>query len=128
MNNLPDDIIINIFSFCDIKNLGNLGKICAHYNYILKTYDEIWKKVADNRWGPEFFIIAKRRSIHISKPLTSYREELIRIITFENYAKYSWNINEYYDYWYCQELYYHKQTKIIPHTLSIYLSKGLFPI
>tara|TARA_A100001015_G_C15031922_1_gene733807 strand:- start:407 stop:787 length:381 start_codon:yes stop_codon:yes gene_type:complete len=126
MNNLPEDIIINILIISDIKLLGKCERINLYYNKLLKKNDYIWKKVADNRWGSEFFKIAKRRSVYISKPLSSYREELIRIINFENYARCNWGIDEYYDLWYKQELDFNKSKK--SYLLSIYLSKGCFPI
>ena len=128
MNYLPNDIIICIFMLSDLKTVRILEQVCTSFYNILKSNDNIWKYISDNRWGDIFFTIAKRRTTHISKPLLSYRDELIRIANFEKYINSHWNMSQYYDYWYTLELihYKHKSKKL--NNQYTYLNKGLFPI
>lgn len=65
--------------------------------------DSLWKLVAyELYWSKDFWDRAGRRSIKTSKPLQSWRQEVLRIHEFQEHAR--WNEEDYYEWWDVLEL------------------------
>ena len=113
MNDTNIDILICIFEKCEIQSLFNLQIVCRLYNDVINIEDYLWELIAGNKWGHEFFNIAKRRTVSISRPLSTYKKELHRIMYI---TQGKWDLNDFYEHWYRYEL-------ILPN-----IPKGRFPI
>jgi len=113
MNYTYTDILIYIFEKCEIQSLFNLQITCKLYNDVINSEDYLWELIANKKWGKEFFNIAKRRTTTLSRPLSTYKQELYRIMYI---TQGKWNLNDFYNHWYKYEL-------ILPN-----ISKGRFPI
>ena len=101
---LNNDILILLFTYLDVKNTINLSKTCKIFNNNykkLKNYE--WECISNNEYGFEFWEKARRRNKLISKPLDTYKEEIIRLKLFENnnykYSYKKYTNKDYYDLW-----------------------------
>lgn len=93
---LPLDIIHRILAKLDINDLCKLDR--SH-----PLPDHIWKEKAISNYGEEFWKKAKERPNDTSKPLQSWKEELIRIENFQkmliDFGNRPWLENDFYSYW-----------------------------
>lgn len=93
---LPLDIIHCILIKLDVSDLCELD--CS---YPLPDY--IWKEKAISKYGEEFWKKAKERPNETSKPLQSWKEELLRIEKFQrmliDFGNRPWLENDFYSYW-----------------------------
>lgn len=101
INRLNADIIRNLAYYLDLFSVLNLSIVdkCTY-----KYFDEIfYKSYAIYIFGDIFWIKASMRPIIESKPLKTYKAELIRIETFQkvldrlNYKR--WTQKDFYNYW-----------------------------
>ena len=107
------DSLICIFEQCNIESIYNLQAVCKLYKDIVNKEDYLWELAAIQKWGDIFFDIARRRSVLISRPLSTFKQEIYRIMYI---TKGTWNLNDFYTHWYTYEL-------ILPN-----IPKGRFPI
>lgn len=82
MDHLPFDLILQIFSFSDAKDLCCSDVVSIFWNVRSKNNDKIWRNCA--QWSEDFWVLAERRLPIFSKPLTTYREEVFRMLVFED--------------------------------------------
>ena len=101
MNELCGDLITNITMYL---NLSDTFSILYTEKDIYKISDSLfWKHKAYCLMGNNFWRKAHNRPIQTSKPLMSYKQELLRINKFQetifiiNQKK--WNNNCFYKYW-----------------------------
>lgn len=98
---LKDDIIFiitNFLNFNDILNFSILDK------YYYKLFDDIYyKNLSIKYYTEKFWIYARNRPIKLSKPLKSYKKEIIRIEYFQkrldNLNNDRWTCKDFYNYW-----------------------------
>lgn len=101
INNLPSEIICKISSYLSMKDTLNYLSINKE---LLKEGNKIfWKEKAYSLWGETFWEKAQKRPTKTSKPLLSYKAELLRIEKFLNCQKKhkqkTWKQKEFYEYW-----------------------------
>ena len=101
INNLPSEIICKISSYLSMNDTLNL---LSTNKELLKEGNEIfWKEKAYSLWGETFWEKAQKRPTKSSKPLLSYKAELLRIEKFLNCQKKhkqkTWKQKEFYEYW-----------------------------
>ena len=105
MQHLNDDLyfyICNFLSFTDILNLSIVNK---HLYTLLD--DNFYKKLAIKYYTYQFWILANQRPPKLSKPLFTFKQELLRIENFQNnltllnYKR--WCHKDFYNYWKSQE-------------------------
>ena len=105
LNELPDDILLNIYLNMDINDLINLCQCNEFFYYNIN--EMVYWNWGKKKYSLEFWRKAFIRSPSISKPLKSMKDELIRIHLFQNYLKkqglQEWNNNDFYTYWYACE-------------------------
>ena len=101
MDVICEDLIINVAMYLNLVDTFN-------YLYTNKfTYKRsdvlFWKEKAYNLMGIDFWMRAHARPIQTSKPMMSYKHELLRIEYFQNnlykHMKIRWNKNRFYEYW-----------------------------
>lgn len=93
---LPLDVVQCILVKLDIKDLCELDR-----SYPLPDY--IWKEKAYAQYGKEFWKKAKERPEESSKPLQTWKEELLRIENFQkmlnDFGNRPWLEDDFYSYW-----------------------------
>ena len=101
---LNNDILILLFTYLDVNNTINLSKTCKIYNnnYKILNNNE-WECISNNEYGKDFWEKARKRNKLISKPLNTYKEEIIRLRLFENknykYMNKKYTNKDYYNLW-----------------------------
>ena len=97
---IPNDIIHKILCYLPIHDIYSIESTFA-----LK--DDFWKMKAIHEWGEEFWNKAHQRPTQTSKPLSSWKEELERIETFQQmirkFGQREWNHNDFYQFWNIQD-------------------------
>tara|TARA_Y100000591_G_C21768785_1_gene664394 strand:+ start:146 stop:538 length:393 start_codon:yes stop_codon:yes gene_type:complete len=98
---IPFDIIQHIIDYLNnIYHVINFTIINKYfYNNINDNFYFYW---AINRYTKEFWIKASNRDKHISKPLNSMKNELLRIQNFTDIMadkNLNWTIKDFYDLW-----------------------------
>tara|TARA_B100000902_G_scaffold399984_1_gene474240 strand:+ start:2644 stop:2961 length:318 start_codon:yes stop_codon:yes gene_type:complete len=99
--NLNEDIIRNLAYYLDLFSVLNLSTVDkSTYQYLDELF---YKSYAIYIFGNFFWIKASKRPIIKSKPLKTYKAELIRIETFQNVLdglNYNrWTQKDFYNYW-----------------------------
>ena len=99
--NLNPDIVRNLAYYLDLFSILNVSQVDKE---TYKLFDNIfYKSYAIYIFGEEFWIKARKRPIIKSRPLKTYKAELIRIETFQklldrlNYKR--WTQKDFYNYW-----------------------------
>ena len=108
MENLSPDLIRIIGFNLSFDNLINYS-IINRYNF--EIFDnQFYKNYAFYTWSPLFWTLAQQRNIKSSRPLDTWKLELLRI---ENYQKFleknnnsRWIAKDFFNYWKHQELFY----------------------
>ena len=101
MECLNQDLIELITSHLEFQDILILNTVNQFINSTLDN--KFYYKIACNMYTPDFWDIAGKRSYIISKPLSLWKHEIIRIEQFQKmlekiYSK-RWNNNEFYNYW-----------------------------
>lgn len=109
MNNiLCNDLHYHITTFLDFNNIINYSSINKNFNIIIFN-DSFFYDLAIKYYSYHFWETAKIRSTVFSKPLNSYKRELIRLEYFQCYLeKYNlkrWTMHDFYCYWNTLEFY-----------------------
>lgn len=89
------DVLFEIFKYLTIEELLDLEGT-------IEFDEEFWKKKAYHDLGEDFWERASKRPKGKSKPLKTWREELIRIYEFSSILKESeeyFDKNDYYKLW-----------------------------
>ena len=73
----------------DILSLECTGKGCSIN----------WKGYAYSMWNREFWIRASQRPVRVSRPLGSWKKEVLRLWMFEYYLGQTWTREDYYEFW-----------------------------
>lgn len=94
---LPIEIWEIIMSFMTLKDSFSVYCITSSNNRNIK--DTIFRINAIKYRGLEFWERANRRNKKISKPLGSYREEVLRMLRFENSISMELKNEDYYSLW-----------------------------
>ncbi len=98
---LNQDIIYLISHFLNFYNILNLS-IVNKYTYIIFD-NNYYKELSIKYYTKKFWELAKCRPIKLSKPLKSYKKEIMSIENFQNtlhfYNFRRWNNNDFYSYW-----------------------------
>ena len=101
INLLCTDIIQHICFQLDIEVLEQIRQVSKQFYLILN--DKFYKMFAKKVWGEEFWKKAMKRPIKFSKPLKTWREELIRLELFqrmvEKNEKKRWRPHQFYVVW-----------------------------
>ena len=101
ISKLNQDVIQNLAYYLDLFSILNLSLVDKTINLYLD--DIFYKSYAMCVFGDIFWIKASMRPIVESKPLKTYKAELIRIETFQhvldrlNYNR--WTQKDFYNYW-----------------------------
>lgn len=101
MNNLNHDIIYLISSYLQFNNILQLSIVNKYMNYIFD--DKFFEYLSIFCYSENFWKLASRRPIKLSKPLKNFKQELIRIENFQrtldnlNYQR--WTQKDFYNYW-----------------------------
>ena len=101
ISKLNQDVIQNLAYYLDLFSILNLSLVDKTINLYLD--DIFYKSYAIYVFGDIFWIKASMRPIVESKPLKTYKAELIRIETFQkvldrlNYKR--WTQKDFYNYW-----------------------------
>lgn len=101
MNELCEDLTIYITMYL---NLSDTFNVLYTKKPIYKISDSLfWKQKAYSLMGNTFWRKAHYRPIQTSKPLMSYKQELLRINKFQKkiseLTKKEWTNNCFYEYW-----------------------------
>lgn len=100
MNSIPSDIILNICNFLVFRDLIALSCTCRYFHRLLNSMnDSFWKQIAYKMFSETFWIKASMRPVYTSKPLHSYKKELIRLLKFEKYIGEALQESDYYSFW-----------------------------
>tara|TARA_Y100000992_G_scaffold266642_1_gene204686 strand:+ start:2960 stop:3301 length:342 start_codon:yes stop_codon:yes gene_type:complete len=99
--NLSNDNIRDIANFLTLYDLINFKKT---NKFIFLSFDEKYYEILANKiYGKNFWKIALERPYIISKPLNSYKKELLRIENFQigldKLNKKRWTNKDFYNYW-----------------------------
>lgn len=101
ISKLNQDVIQNLAYYLDLFSILNLSLVDKTINLYLD--DIFYKSYAIYVFGDIFWIKASMRPIVESKPLKTYKAELIRIETFQNVLdrlNYNrWTQKDFYNYW-----------------------------
>lgn len=101
INLFCNDIIQHICFQLDLESLDHLRQVSKHFCFILN--DKFYFVFANKLWGKEFWKKAMKRPVHVSKPLKTWREELIRLEMFqrmvEKNEKKRWQPHQFYVVW-----------------------------
>ena len=93
---LPPDIIRSILLKLNVEQLKDIDQ-----QFTLP--ESLWKEKAQIMYGTEFWKKAKARPNETSKPLQSWKEELLRIETFQkmlnDFGNRPWLADDFYSYW-----------------------------
>ena len=108
MNKLNSDIIYIISYFLNFEDVLNLSILNKFY---YSLFDDIYyEDLSIKYYTKKFWTLAKKRPIKLSKPLKSYKEEIIRIENFQknldNLNFNRWTNKDFYNYWSCQNKWY----------------------
>ena len=101
MNLLNCDIIYIISYYLNFYQILNFSIINKYFNEIFN--EQYFKNLSIIYYTEEFWILAKRRPIKLSKPLKNFKKEIIRIENFQrtldnlNYNR--WTNKDFYNYW-----------------------------
>ena len=101
MNVLCDDLMIYVTMYLNLPDTFN---ILYTKKPIYKISDSLfWKQKAYSLMGKAFWKKAHNRPIQTSKPLMSYKQELLRINRFQQkiseLTQKEWTNNCFYKYW-----------------------------
>lgn len=98
---IPNDIIYKILCYLPIEDI-------YLFESAFVLHDDFWKMKAIHDWGEEFWNKAKQRPLQTSKPLSSWKEELQRIHSFQkmiiNFQQREWKHNDFYQFWKMRDL------------------------
>ena len=101
ISKLNQDVLQNLAYYLDLFSILNLSLVDKTINLYLD--DIFYKSYAIYVFGDIFWIKASMRPIVESKPLKTYKAELIRIETFQNVLdrlNYNrWTQKDFYNYW-----------------------------
>ena len=92
---MNQDLLFEILKYLTIGELLELERT-------LKFDEEFWKRKAYYEWGEDFWKKASRRPKDKSKPLKTWRDELIRLYDFSLLLKDNkeyFDKNDYYKLW-----------------------------
>ncbi|MBP02882.1 MAG: hypothetical protein CMM25_08750 [Rhodospirillaceae bacterium] len=90
---IPEDVFIDILLFLTAPDI-----LCLEITG--KDHIVLWEGYAyRNWWNAEFWNKAAQRPHHASRPLGSWKKEVIRLWTFEYYLGQPWSKEEYYQFW-----------------------------
>lgn len=101
MNRLGEDLIRLIATFLTFKDLLNFS--ISNRSFYNSIDDTFFKNYAYQIWSHLFWKLASQRNIKVSRPLSRWKYELLRI---ENYQKFlelnnikRWTQKDFYNYW-----------------------------
>lgn len=101
MQDLPNDLLLFISSKLDFNSILNYSSI--NKNNFKLFDDSFYKELSELYYGSEFWAIASKRPVCISKPLKKFKLELIRIENFQGHLDYlninRWTKKDFYNYW-----------------------------
>ena len=93
MENIADDIFVEILLFLKPNYILSLEMTA-------KSLEMCWKIYAYRKWGNrEFWERAAKRPVAISKPLGTWKKEVVRLWEFEYYLGQTWTREDYYEFW-----------------------------
>lgn len=98
-------VISFLLNFNDILNLSIINK------YYLSLFDDkYYEDLSILYYTNEFWKLANKRPIKLSKPLKNFKKEILRIENFQrtldnlNYKR--WTNKDFYDYWHNENKWY----------------------
>ena len=102
---LPADVVEVVASHVDsvqtLCNFAQSSTACAS----LLSRDSCWRALAFRLYGHDFWLRAKQRAPRASRPLGSWRRELLRIEHFQAglFERHSirWTHSDFYELWDC---------------------------
>ena len=108
MNELNSDIIYIISYLLNFNDILNLSIINKYYFSLFD--DKYYEDLSIIYYTDKFWKLASKRPIKLSKPLKSFKKEILRIENFQrtldnlNYNR--WTNKDFYDYWCCENKWY----------------------
>ena len=101
MNNIGDDLIRYISFNLKFKDILNFSIINL---YVYTVLDDIfYKNLAYKTWSHLFWKLAQQRNKVISRPLSKWKLELLRIENFQLFLEKQnitrWTQKDFYNYW-----------------------------
>ena len=110
LNLLDNDTILYLTSFLSFNSIIIFSNTTKIYNNLFD--DKYFNNLAIHYYSEEFWKAAINRTVELSKPLRSYKLELLRLEEFQNrlekYISRRWTISDFYFYWDYQEQYYYR--------------------
>lgn len=101
MNEFNSDIIYIISYLLNFNDILNLSIINKYYFSLFD--DKYYKDLSIIYYSEKFWKLASKRPIKFSKPLESFKKEILRIENFQrkldnlNYKR--WTNKDFYNYW-----------------------------
>ena len=101
MNKIGSDVIKEILGYCDSSVKLTLLSLDKYYHSL--NTDRYWKRIAYEEYGDVFWTRAKQRPSMASRPLQSWKKELLRIENFQQRLSYFgsplWKVEDFYFFW-----------------------------
>ena len=104
LEDICSDIILMIFRLLNLKGVINLSECSKFMSCMYKSLrNHEWESICNTEYSVDFWIKARNRNKIISKPLETYKEELMRMKQYESICLKYFNkkilISDYYELW-----------------------------
>jgi len=113
MDIIGSDIIKTILEYCNIDQKIALLSVDKYYNSL--NTDAYWEYVAQECYGNVFWTRAKQRPSMASRPLQSWKKELLRIEIFQQkvseFGSPRWKVEDFYIFWEIYDKRFRKKIK-----------------
>ncbi len=83
LSELPFDVLAQVFLFLDDASLTSIGSVNSVSR---ENLEQVWIRVAMEKWTPHFWQAAMLRDVRVSKPLPTWSREVMRLSRFEAYC------------------------------------------
>ena len=91
------DTLEYVASLCAFRDALTMRLVCAHFHASIS--DHAFKIIAHREWGEEFWRRAAQRPRRVSRPLSTYREELLRIDSYATSSRCALSHEFFYMLW-----------------------------